>query len=667
MNPTTTAYNRLKNRKQLGRGCILLLQRGGGNSFADKAWRALQDCPGVAVVVIGNNDRENPHALFAMPGAWPPRTAPGPTPTAAGAAAAAATASMSAAAGGPASLEAPPVPVLMISYAAFQEVRALLKLEGEFAGGAAAASSASRLLLHVRLEALAAPSPEEPGIALLVQRLQSFELGPAIRQAVRANDHELLRALLRQTPEEGGEDEEDGAKMPPAYAEAEPYTGLTVLHMAIDANAVECLGQLLQRPGIAAVLDAPNSRGRRPVHMAAGQDRDLALALILAAGAYIDAPDDALGWTALHFAARAGALAALQTLVRAGATLDYRGYDGTTPFVVAVHSGHAAAAEALLSAGANPFLPNLRGKRAADCSVPAAAECAQLMARYEQQAVSSGRPVPGGRADFFHWSAAPWLSMPVAAAGEREGLEALVRLAAEEEENGQETAVRVACFAASAAMPSMTGGGKGACRAILPTALLLASLREELADQHPAPSNRGFSKRAEAEDLMHQLGVLGQAAPSDATAVIVRAVSRAARASWAAGLPPLATRGGLAVVELPGRCRRALWLGALTGQAADGAAGLGAVEEGWLCQGSPVRSPAIGERVRCLFEDLRRTRIPAYCSGPGMDRVRRLILLWLRRDQTNDYRQGLTFMTCPILETFQREHGQREQEQEQGW
>jgi hypothetical protein len=35
-----------------------------------------------------------------------------------------------------------------------------------------------------------------------------------------------------------------------------------------------------------------------------------------------------------------------------------------------------------------------------------------------------------------------------------------------------------------------------------------------------------------------------------------------------------------------------------------------------------------------------------------MDRVRRLVLLWLRSDEANDYRQGLTFMACPILETF---------------
>ncbi len=645
--PTTQIGHRLKNRKQIAAasaaasgGCILLLQRGGGSSFADKAWRALQACPGVAAVVIGNNQRDCPHAVFGMPGAWPPRAAPAPTSTAAAAAAAAATASVVAAAG--AASEVPPVPIVMISYAAHQALLALLKLEGDFGSGAGGPSSSasSRLLLDVRLEPLRAPpSPGDPRTRPHLC-LCPFELGPAIRQAVRANDHELLRALLGQIQEQ---EEEATAQAPLPYAEADEQ-GLMVLHVAVDA--VECLGQLLQRPGIAPILNTPNSRGRRPVHVAAEQDRGLALALLLAAGAYVDAPtDDALGWTALHFAARAGAIEAVQVLLRAGATLDYRAVDGSTPFVVAALSGHASVAEALLAAGANPFLCNMRGKRPSDC---VDAECARLLAQYEEQAVSTGRT--GGYADAFHWSAAPWLS------GHDEEPEVLLMAAG----GGMEGPVRVTCFTAGTALlGSMHGGGGGGtgrtCAAVLPIALLQGALREE--------AGGSYDEEEAAEGvaaLERDLRAIARAAPDPAMA-LVRAISRAARAGWVAGVPSPGVRSSFVMVELPASCRRALWLGALTGQV-DGV-GPEAVEDEWLCQGSPVRSPAIGERVRCLFEDLRRTRIPSYCSGPGMDRVRRLVLLWLRSEAANDYRQGLTFLACPILETFPPQ----QQEHAQGW
>lgn len=640
-----------------------------------------------------------------MPGAWPP--APAPTPTAAGSAAAAATARKAA---GPAT-EVPPVPVVMISCAAYQQVLGLLRLEAEALCGDGGGwllpfapsfpfSAAARPRLHVRLQPLLLQPSQlqlQPQQRPLLA-LSSFEMGPAVRQAVRANDHALLRALLDEidesiaADEEGQGQQEDGRApplLPLAYAEAEAHTGLTVLHLAVEANATECLTALLQRPGIARILDAPNARGRRPVHVAAAlPGRDLALRLLLAAGAYIDAPDCHLGWTALHFAAAAGTCEAIEVLVEAGATPDYRGLDGSTPFILSVHCGQAAAAGALLAAGANPCLPNLRGKRPVDCAGGPSrgqpggsdnSECARLLARYEQQAVSFGRPcVPGGRPDLFHWSAAPWLAVVGGSEPAGRRAEAVVG------------GVRVVCFDAAGAAPRLDGVGEGrdgSCRAILRSGRLRASLREE-ADrwQHGGGGASISSTETEEEDeyedeaaaIQRHLHALAQTAP-DPTAAVVRAIARAARAAWAGGVPTLGRdRGGLALVELPVRRRRALWLGALTGRTGteqEGEEGCGngqvvgpdAVEEGWLCQGSPVRSPAIGERVRCLFEDLRRTRVPAYCSGPGVDRVRRLVLLWLRSDEANDYRQGLTFLGCPILEAFQPAGWQEEGGPQKWW
>lgn len=638
---------RLKNRKEIAAasaaapgGCVLLLRRGGGSSFAAKAWRALEACPEAAAIVIGNDDREHPHAVFAMQGVWPPR--PAPTPTAGAAAAAAATVKSS---------EVPSVPILMISHAAYREVSALLKLERDISYP----SSSSRLILHVRLEPLLASLPR-PGAQEQLQ-LSPFERGPAIRQAVRANDHQLLRALLLAHTEEEEKAAEEAAatEWKPGqdhaqvldYTEPEERSGLTVLHIAVEWMAVECLGQLLQRPGIARILDAPNARGRRPTHLAAAEQGDLALALLLAAGAYADAPDEALGWAPLHFAARAGALDSLHVLLQAGAALDFRAQDGSTPFMVAVHCGQTAAAEALLAAGANPFLPNARGKRPVDC---AQAECARLIHQYEQMAVSSGRALSGDQPDFFHYTAAPWLSVP---SGSGQWGVSLILL-----DDGDASST---CSSASVPFSMLAvrmEEARGACHAILPSALLEASLREEVTG-----CRRGSEDGARLfDDGGTDEGMLGRRvrflleASTDPTAAILRALSRASGAGWATGVPSLGVRGGMVVAVLPAKYRGALWLGALTGCESGGGAGPEAVQEAWLCQGSPIRSPAIGERVRCLFQDLRRTRIPAYCSGVGLDRLRRLLLLWLRREEENEYRQGLTFMACPLLEAFPSLH-----------
>ena len=60
------------------------------------------------------------------------------------------------------------------------------------------------------------------------------------------------------------------------------------------------------------------------------------------------------GYTALLFAAQQGALESIDALVAGGAGLDDAAPEGTSPLVVAAHSGHGAAGIRLLEKGADP-------------------------------------------------------------------------------------------------------------------------------------------------------------------------------------------------------------------------------------------------------------------------------------------------------------------------
>ena len=76
-----------------------------------------------------------------------------------------------------------------------------------------------------------------------------------------------------------------------------------------------------------------------------------ALAVVLIVGALAQAPD-----TALPKAAREGDLARLKSLLDSGADPNRRDGNGNSPLVEAVAGGQAAAARALVAAGANPNL-----------------------------------------------------------------------------------------------------------------------------------------------------------------------------------------------------------------------------------------------------------------------------------------------------------------------
>ena len=96
-----------------------------------------------------------------------------------------------------------------------------------------------------------------------------------------------------------------------------------------------------------------DTKGRTPLMIAALMGQVEAIEALLAARAVLDRRGGGEGWSALYFAADAGAVEAVRTLVRAGADLRTCNKFAATPLSAAACAGHDAVVEVLLGAGAD--------------------------------------------------------------------------------------------------------------------------------------------------------------------------------------------------------------------------------------------------------------------------------------------------------------------------
>ena len=694
---------RLRNPATETRGSVVLVRRG-ICSFVEKARRALK--AGAAAVIIGNNDKAHPHAVFAMPGAWDDLTE-----------------------------TEKQHPILMVSYVCFEQLRGLMLLEADFA----TTTNATMPMLRASVATLRDCT-----------KLEKWELGPAIRALVLDNNHQMLHALLQhvdatcgctqngENENEDGENNHTNTLLP--YNEAEPETGNTPLHLAVEQGAYQCLGHLLQRHSISHILDLPRLDSFRPTHLAAGQNQDICLSLLLCAGAYIDAPHR-LGWTPLHFAAQNGCLQTLHILIQANAALDTRALDGSTPLLIAVLSGQAPVVAALLAAGANLYLPNDQGKIPADFagvgSDACAKKCLQVIQQYQEQGdtADSVDPTPYKSTpvdDLYHWAAAPWLSVsrpaliPAAVGSaasssssssssyasfslskrktssplppEAPVLE-VVSFVDQDHYNLNKRRSNLICTRTSSSSSSSSNSsvknGLPICRAVLPWAAVNAALHARC--RHKSTSSSSSRRHEQDMNLQDELATFlaaedegrkddevedvadyhdaqaqgeGEAAKGTGQRLLGliaqgMKTTQAVAPAWGNGststssLPRLADRGRLVALELPSSFRGDLWVTVLSPPAA-AEGGKGYLEGKDI---KPTHSAVIESRIQCLYEDLRRTKFGEYAQGEGMERLRRLILAWLHLGEENGYRQGLTSLASVFLEVFparrrqQRQHG----------
>ncbi len=195
----------------------------------------------------------------------------------------------------------------------------------------------------------------------------------ALHTAARNGDAKVAQLLL-----------DAGANPGAALPEGE-----TVLMAAARTGSVDLINALLAggKSGTMAKAD-PNFKegwkGQTALMWAAAEGHADAVRALVAGGARVDEfsteisvpqvnPERRIGgfvyaniprgrMTALHFAARAGHLDAVQVLVQSGANLDLADADGTNALILATLNGHPDIAVALLEAGANPKVEDKYGR-----------------------------------------------------------------------------------------------------------------------------------------------------------------------------------------------------------------------------------------------------------------------------------------------------------------
>ena len=164
--------------------------------------------------------------------------------------------------------------------------------------------------------------------------------------AAAASDLAELRRLLRK-------------KADPRQAD---YDGRTPLHLAASEGSVPAM-ELLLAACPALNVNATDRWRHTPLSDALGHGHQEAAAWLQARGGASWNRPSAAG---LCWAAFRGDAARLQSLVRAGASVNAADYDGRTALMLAVCEGHAHAVHALLRMGADPHLKDRHGHTALD-------------------------------------------------------------------------------------------------------------------------------------------------------------------------------------------------------------------------------------------------------------------------------------------------------------
>jgi len=135
------------------------------------------------------------------------------------------------------------------------------------------------------------------------------------------------------------------------------------VHCAAYGGHAEAVRRMLTADS--GLLEQRAYLGRTPLHLAAAAGHDKLVALLLSAGANMNAAADG-GWTALHWAAMRGHPEVVRILLNGGAEVDPRAQDGSTPLYWAAREGFAECVGLFLMAGADAGKRDYKGRSPQD-------------------------------------------------------------------------------------------------------------------------------------------------------------------------------------------------------------------------------------------------------------------------------------------------------------
>jgi ankyrin repeat protein len=140
-----------------------------------------------------------------------------------------------------------------------------------------------------------------------------------------------------------------------------PPRGDTILNYSIENGNYECVTLLLDG---GADVNTVGYAGRMPIHVAI-LNRNIEIAQKLVdAKANIDAKGYRHEEAPIHIAASRGWLREIGFLVINGANIESRNLNGETPLILAAKNNRLKVYQLLLQLGADPEIPDLRGRTA---------------------------------------------------------------------------------------------------------------------------------------------------------------------------------------------------------------------------------------------------------------------------------------------------------------
>ncbi|XP_063600932.1 inversin-like [Penaeus indicus] len=134
------------------------------------------------------------------------------------------------------------------------------------------------------------------------------------------------------------------------------------LHRAAGKGRRQVVAMLLEA---GAEVNAKDRSESSPLHWAAGGGHDAVVELLLSKGVRVNA-GNRFGQRAVHYAAYFGHLTTLEILQEGGADVDAKDDNGDTPLHLAASQGHLLALFALVKRGASTNKSNRRGKTPKD-------------------------------------------------------------------------------------------------------------------------------------------------------------------------------------------------------------------------------------------------------------------------------------------------------------